>query len=273
MLLAETTNRFFSHRQVMEYSVACFFLDEKLSRNDYFNMSTHITAEKGMVAECVLLPGDPLRAEHIASTFFKNPVKYNETRGMYGFTGEWNGHRVSVQGTGMGMPSFSIYANELIDFFGCKKLIRVGTCGSNNKNLKLRDVFIAQSANTDSGMNTDRFGSSFHFAPVPSFSLMYKAYEEALKAGIPVTVGPCFSSDKFYDDRHEEKMAMMHKLGIMAEEMEAAELYTLGALKNVETIALFTVSDDILTGEQTTAKERQTTFNNMIEIALRSFFA
>ena len=273
MLLAETTNRFFSHRQVMEYSVACFFLDEKLSRNDYFNMSTNITAEKGMVAECVLLPGDPLRAEHIASTFFKNPVKYNETRGMYGFTGEWNGHRVSVQGTGMGMPSFSIYANELIDFFGCKKLIRVGTCGSNNKNLKLRDVFIAQSANTDSGMNTDRFGSSFHFAPVPSFSLMYKAYEEALKAGIPVTVGPCFSSDKFYDDRHEEKMAMMHKLGIMAEEMEAAELYTLGALKNVETLALFTVSDDILTGEQTTAKERQTTFNNMIEIALRSFFA
>ena len=273
MLLAETTNRFFSHRQVMEYSVACFFLDEKLSRNDYFNMSTHITAEKGMVAECVLLPGDPLRAEHIASTFFKNPVKYNETRGMYGFTGEWNGHRVSVQGTGMGMPSFSIYANELIDFFGCKKLIRVGTCGSNNKNLKLRDVFIAQSANTDSGMNTDRFGSSFHFAPIPSFSLMYKAYEEAVKAGIPVTVGPCFSSDKFYDDRHEEKMAMMHKLGIMAEEMEAAELYTLGALKNVETLALFTVSDDILTGEQTTAKERQTTFNNMIEIALRSFFA
>ena len=273
MLLAETTNRFFSHRQVMEYSVACFFLDEKLSRNDYFNMSTHITAEKGMVAECVLLPGDPLRAEHIASTFFKNPVKYNETRGMYGFTGEWNGHRVSVQGTGMGMPSFSIYANELIDFFGCKKLIRVGTCGSNNKNLKLRDVFIAQSANTDSGMNTDRFGSSFHFAPVPSFSLMYKAYEEAVKAGIPVTVGPCFSSDKFYDDRHEEKMAMMHKLGIMAEEMEAAELYTLGALKNVETLALFTVSDGILTGEQTTAKERQTTFNNMIEIALRSFFA
>ena len=273
MLLAETTNRFFSHRQVMEYSVACFFLDEKLSRNDYFNMSTHITAEKGMVAECVLLPGDPLRAEHIASTFFKNPVKYNETRGMYGFTGEWNGHRVSVQGTGMGMPSFSIYANELIDFFGCKKLIRVGTCGSNNKNLKLRDVFIAQSANTDSGMNTDRFGSSFHFAPVPSFSLMYKAYEEAVKAGIPVTVGPCFSSDKFYDDRHEEKMAMMHKLGIMAEEMEAAELYTLGALKNVETLALFTVSDDILSGEQTTAKERQTTFNNMIEIALRSFFA
>ena len=273
MLLAETTDRFFSSRQVMDYSMACFFLDEKLSRNDYFNMSTHITAEKGMVAECVLLPGDPLRAEHIASTFFKNPVKYNETRGMYGFTGEWNGHRVSVQGTGMGMPSFSIYANELIDFFGCKKLIRVGTCGSNNKNLKLRDVFIAQSANTDSGMNTDRFGASFHFAPVPSFSLMYKAYEEAVKAGIPVTVGPCFSSDKFYDDRHEEKMAMMHKLGIMAEEMEAAELYTLGALKNVETLALFTVSDDILTGEQTTAKERQTTFNNMIEIALRSFFA
>ena len=273
MLLAETTDRFFSSRQVMDYSMACFFLDEKHSRNDYFNMSTHITAEKGMVAECVLLPGDPLRAEHIASTFFKNPVKYNETRGMYGFTGEWNGHRVSVQGTGMGMPSFSIYANELIDFFGCKKLIRVGTCGSNNKNLKLRDVFIAQSANTDSGMNTDRFGASFHFAPVPSFSLMYKAYEEAAKAGIPVTVGPCFSSDKFYDDRHEEKMAMMHKLGIMAEEMEAAELYTLGALKNVETLALFTVSDDILTGEQTTAKERQTTFNNMIEIALRSFFA
>ena len=249
-----------------------FFLDSFPPSIHNFSMSTHITAEKGMVAVCVLLPGDPLRAEHIAKKFFKNPVRYNETRGMYGYTGEWNGHRVSVQGTGMGMPSFSIYANELIDFFGCRKLIRVGTCGSNNPDLKLRDVFIAQSANTDSGMNTDRFGSSFHFAPVPSFSLMYKAYEEAKKAGIPVTVGPCFSSDKFYDDRHDEKMATMQKLGIMAEEMEAAELYTLGALKKVETLALFTVSDDILTGAQTTAEERQTTFNNMIEIALRTFF-
>ena len=250
-----------------------FFLDENPCKKDDFTMSTHITAEKGMVAECVLLPGDPLRAEHIANKFFENPVRYNETRGMYGYTGTWNGHRVSVQGTGMGMPSFSIYANELIDFFGCRKLIRVGTCGSNNEKLKLRDVFIAQSANTDSGMNMDRFGSSFHYAPVPSFSLMYKAYEEAKKAGISVTVGPCFSSDKFYDDRHGEKMAIMQKFGIMAEEMEAAELYTLGALKNVETLALFTVSDDILTGEQTSAKERQTTFDNMIEIALRSFFA
>lgn len=236
-------------------------------------MSTHISAEKGMIAEHILLPGDPLRAKHIATKFFTDPVLYNETRGMYGYTGYWKGKRVSVQGTGMGMPSFSIYCNELIDFYGCKTLIRVGTCGTNSPLLKLRDVFIAQASNTDSGMNEDRFGSTFHYAPIPSFRLMKNAYDEANKKNIKVTVGPCFSSDKFYDDRHDEKMAMMQKLGIMAEEMESAELYTLGALKGVETLALFTVSDDILTGEKTTAKERETSFDEMIEIALDTLFA
>ena len=122
-------------------------------------------------------------------------------------------------------------------------------------------------------MNEDRFGSTFHYAPIPSFRLMKNAYDEASKKNIKVTVGPCFSSDKFYDDRHDEKMAMMQKLGIMAEEMESAELYTLGALKGVETLALFTVSDDILTGEKTTAKERETSFDEMIEIALDTLFA
>lgn len=236
-------------------------------------MSTHISAEKGMIAEAILLPGDPLRAKHIATTFFDNPVLYNETRGMYGYTGEWKGHRVSVQGTGMGMPSFSVYANELIDYYGCKRLIRVGTCGTNNSRLKVRDVFIAQSSCTDSGMNVDRFGSTFHYTPIPSFRLLKNAYDCALRKNMNVTVGPCFSSDKFYDDRHDEKMKLMQKLGIMAEEMESAELYTLGALKNVETLALFTVSDDIVSGEKTTAKERETTFNDMIEIALETLFS
>ncbi len=233
----------------------------------------HNSASKGQIAERILLPGDPLRAKHIAETYFDNPVCYNETRGMLGFTGYWKGERVSVQGTGMGMPSFSIYANELIDVYGCRTLIRVGTCGTNSPRLGVRDVFIAQAAATDSGMNSDRFGLTFHYAPVPSFSLMKTAYDIAVEKGVRVTVGECFSSDAFYDDRHGEKMKMMQKLGIMAEEMESAELYTLGALKGVETLALFTVSDNILTGEGTSAEERQKNFNTMIEIALDTLIA
>lgn len=228
----------------------------------------HISAERGDIAERILLPGDPLRAKHIASTFLENAVCYNETRGMLGYTGYYKGERVSVQGTGMGMPSFSIYCNELISEYGCKRLIRVGTCGTNSTSLNLRDIFIAQAAATDNAMNTDRFGSTFHFAPIPSFILLKNAYEAALKRGLKVTVGECFSSDSFYDDRHSEKMATMKRLNIMAEEMESAELYTLGALKGVETLALFTVSDNILTGESTSSKEREKNFNDMILVAL-----
>ncbi len=228
----------------------------------------HNSAQKGQIAERILLPGDPLRAKHIAETYFENPVLYNSTRGMLGYTGSWKGRKVSVQGTGMGMPSFSIYANELIDVYGCRRLIRVGTCGTNSPKLNVRDVFIAQAAATDNAMNSDRFGVTFHYAPVPSFSLMKSAYDIACARGVNVTVGECFSSDAFYDERHDEKMALMHRLGIMAEEMESAELYTLGALKGVETLALFTVSDNILTGEGASAEERQLSFNTMIEIAL-----
>lgn len=232
-------------------------------------MSTpHNSASRGDIAERILLPGDPLRAKHIAETYFENPVLYNETRGMLGYTGYWKGKKVSVQGTGMGMPSFSIYANELIDVYLCRRLIRVGTCGTNSPLLNVRDVFIAQAAATDSGINSDRFGLTFHYAPIPSFALMRSAYEIACEKGVNVTVGECFSSDAFYDERHGEKMAVMHRLGIMAEEMESAELYTLGAMKGVETLALFTVSDNILTGEVTSAEERQKSFNTMIEIAL-----
>ncbi len=235
--------------------------------------TAHNSAGKGEIAERILLPGDPLRAKHIAETYFDNPVCYNETRGMLGFTGCWKGERVSVQGTGMGMPSFSIYASELIDVYGCRKLIRVGTCGTNSPHLGLRDIFIAQAAATDNGMNSDRFGLTFHYAPIPSFSLMKTAYDIAVEKGVKVTVGECFSSDAFYDERHGEKMKIMQKLGIMAEEMESAELYTLGALKGVDTLALFTVSDNILTGEGTSAGERQKNFNTMIEIALDTLIA
>lgn len=236
-------------------------------------MSTHINAKRGEVAEHVLLPGDPLRAKHIAEKFFKKPTEYNNTRGMLGYTGEWKGNRVSVQGMGMGIPSFSIYCNELINDFGAKRLIRVGTCGTNNDKLKLRDIFIAKGASTDSAMNEDRFGQAFHYAPTPSFNLLYNAYSIAKKKGMSVTVGDAFSSDKFYDDRHEEKMKIMHSLGIMAEEMESVELYTLGALKGVETLAIFTVSDDIPHGIATTAEERETGFDGMVEIALETLFS
>lgn len=236
-------------------------------------MSTHINAKRGDIAEYVLLPGDPLRAKHIAKKFFTKSVEYSNTRGMLGFTGEWNGNRLSVQGMGMGIPSFSIYCNELIDAFGAKRLIRIGTCGTNSEKLKLRDIFIAKSASTDSSMNEDRFGSTFHYAPTPSFNLLYNAYNIAKSMGMNVTVGDAFSSDKFYDDRHEEKMKIMHSLGIVAEEMESVELYTLGALKNVETLALFTVSDDILHGVNTTSEERESGFDGMVKIALETLFS
>ncbi len=235
-------------------------------------MSIHIVTKADQVAETVLLPGDPLRAEHIANTYFSDVVRYNEVRGMYGFTGTYKGERVSVQGTGMGMPSFSIYAQELIQSYGAKRLVRVGTCGTMSEKLALRDVLLVQSSDTDSGMNTDRFGQSYHFAPTPSFSLLYGAYQKAEELNIPVVVGSVLTSDQFYDDRGAEKLAIAQKVGTMAVEMESCELYTLGRLYNVETLTLLTVSDSLLSGEQLPPLDRQTTFNSMIELALETLF-
>jgi len=235
-------------------------------------MSIHIVAPQGSIAETVLLPGDPLRAEHIATTCLTEVVRYNEIRGMWGFTGFWKGHRVSVQGTGMGMPSFSIYAHELIKDHGARRLVRIGTCGTMSERLKLRDVLIVQATDCDSGMNVSRFGS-YQFAPTASFDLLRRAYEKAIELSIPAQVGNVFTSDQFYDLKGKEKMALSQSVGTMAIEMESCELYTLARLYGVEALTLLTVSDSLLSGEEVPPKERQTTFDSMVLLALSTLFA
>ncbi len=230
-------------------------------------MSTHIGAKTGEIAEAVLLPGDPLRAKFIAENFLENPVCYNEIRGMYGFTGTYKGKRVSVQGTGMGQPSLSIYVNELFRFYGVQKAIRVGTTGAVQESTNLRDIIIAMSACSDSALNVHRFGGRL-FAPTASFNLVKKAYDVALAKGITPLVGPVTSSDTFYDD--EESWKLWARYGILGIEMEAAELYTLAAKFGREALALLTVSDHIAKGTSTTSEERQTTFRGMMEIALET---
>ena len=230
-------------------------------------MSTHIGAKPGEIADAVLLPGDPLRAKFIAETYLENPVCYNEIRGMYGFTGTWKGKKISVQGTGMGQPSLSIYVNELFRFYGVQKAMRVGTAGAVSEAANLRDVVIAMSACTDSALNTNRFGGR-HFAPTASFALVKRAYEAACAKGITPLVGSVTSSDMFYDDKSSWKL--WAEYGILAIEMEAAELYTLAAQFKREALAILTISDHIAKGTSTTAEERQTTFRDMMEIALET---
>lgn len=227
----------------------------------------HNHANPGEIADKILLPGDPMRARFIAENFLENPVCYNDVRGMYGFTGNYKGKRVSVQGTGMGMPSMHIYASELMEVYGVKNLIRVGTCGGLKSSVHLKDVVIAMGATTDSNMNRDRFGS-ISFAPTASFELLRKAYEEAQKQGINAFVGNVFTSDKFYDDRGKEKNDLVASYGVAAVDMETCELYTLAAKHQVNALTMLTVSDDLVTGECCTAEERQNTFQDMIRIAL-----
>ncbi|MCI5523765.1 MAG: purine-nucleoside phosphorylase [Spirochaetales bacterium] len=228
-------------------------------------MSTHINAPEGAIADSVLLPGDPLRAKFIAENFLENAVCYNEVRGMYGFTGTYKGKRVSVQGTGMGQPSLSIYVNELFQFYGVQKAVRVGTCGAVRKDIALREVILAQGACSDSGLNTMRF-NGLHFAPIADFELLKNAYDACCALGLKANVGNVVSSDMFYDPKSNWKL--WAEYGAMGIEMEAAELYTLAAKFNRKALAVLTVSDHILLGGETTAEERQTTFTNMIKIAL-----
>lgn len=231
-------------------------------------MSTpHNEAKNGDIADKILLPGDPLRAKFIAENFLDNPVCYNQVRGMYGYTGTYKGKRISVQGTGMGVPSISIYVNELMMEYGVKRFIRVGTCGSIQEELKIKDVVIAMTASTDSNMNHDRFGT-ISYGPTASFELLYKAYTKANEKNINVKVGGIYTSDKFYDDRLHEKMKLMSDYGVLAVDMETSELYTLAAKYHVDALTLLTVSDSIITGEKSTPEERQTSFQDMIVLAL-----
>ncbi|TCP57581.1 purine-nucleoside phosphorylase [Tumebacillus sp. BK434] len=229
-------------------------------------MTVHIGAKEGQIAETILLPGDPLRAKYIAETFLEGAELYNEVRGMYGFTGTYKGKRISVQGTGMGIPSISIYAHELINGYGVQNLIRVGTCGAYQKDIKVRDMILAMSASTDSAVNKHRFGG-LEYAPTASFDLLYRAYENAKKENMPVAVGNVFTSDTFYNDTRDV-INLMASYNTLAVEMETAALYTLAAKFDRKALAILTVSDHLITGEETTSEERQLTFNQMIKVAL-----
>lgn len=229
-------------------------------------MSVHIGAKKGDIAETILLPGDPLRAKHVAETFLQDAVCYNEVRGMYGFTGFYNGKRVSVQGTGMGIPSASIYINELIREYDVKNLIRIGTAGSLQPHIHVKDVVIALAASTNSAVNWNRFRGS-DFAPTADFDLLLKAYHAAKDLNIPIKAGNVLSSDEFYDDDPDfyKKWA---EYGVLCVEMETAALYTIAAKYGAKALGIFTISDSLVTKEACSAEERQHSFSDMVKIAL-----
>ncbi|MGC4111173.1 MAG: purine-nucleoside phosphorylase [Nocardioides sp.] len=231
-------------------------------------MSTHIGAAPGDVAPVVLMPGDPLRAKWIAETFLEDPQCYTQVRGMLGFTGTWQGRRVSVQGSGMGQPSLAIYATELFREYDVQAIVRVGSCGALTEALAVRDVVIASGACTDSSMNRITF-EGLDYAPVADFGLLRAAVEDAERRGTRVHVGLLFSSDSFYASR-PELAARMVDYGVLAVEMEASALYTIAAREGRRALAICTVSDHVVTGEETTAAEREQTFGEMVEIALRA---
>lgn len=229
-------------------------------------MSVHIEAKKGQIAETILLPGDPLRAKWIAETFFENPVCFNKVRNMFGYTGTYKGKRISTMGTGMGVPSISIYAHELINEYGVKNLIRVGSAGSYQKHIEIRDIVLAMAASSNSGVNELRFGGA-DYAPTADFGLFQKAVEAAKLKNIPLKAGNVFTSDEFYADDFES-YKKWSKFGVLCVEMESAGLYTVAAQHNVHALSILTISDSLVTGERTSSIERETTFKGMIEIAL-----
>ncbi|WP_309069108.1 purine-nucleoside phosphorylase [Microbacterium sp.] len=233
-------------------------------------MSTHIAAQPGQIAPTVLFPGDPLRAKWIAENFLEAAELYSETRGMLGFTGTWRGHRISVQGSGMGQPSMAIYANELFDAYDVQTVVRVGSCGALTERVGLRDIIIANGACTDSAINRVRFHGQ-DYAPVADFSLLRAAVEagEEMPLQSRVHVGLLFSSDQFYSTRPELTEPFVAH-GALAVEMETSGLYTLAAYRRRRALSICTVSDHLVTGEETTALEREQTFGDMVEIALRA---
>lgn len=229
-------------------------------------MSYHIGAQNGDIAERILLPGDPLRAKFIAENFLQEVTCYNQVRGMFGFTGLYKGQRVSVQGTGMGIPSISIYANELMRDFGCQELIRIGTAGSMREDIKVNDVLMASVASTNSNTMLRTF-NGLNFSAGADFDLMKRADLTAESLGIPMKVVNVLSSDTFYNDdpKWYETWA---KYGVAAVEMEASALYMLAAKYNRKALCLLTISDHIITGEMNTSEDREKRLTDMIQIAL-----
>ena len=238
-------------------------------------MTFHIGAKPGEIAETVLLPGDPYRARWAAQTFLQDAVLVNEVRGMLGYTGTWRGHPVTIHGTGMGMPSMSIYANELIRDYGAQTLIRIGSAGALQHHVKVRDVVLAQACCT-AGSPSRTIFRELNFAPVADFGLLKAAHDAGLAIGaargIGIHAGAIYSSDTFYDER-QDLSDQMQRHGVLAVEMEAAELYTLAARYGRRALAVMTISDHILTDEALPADQRETSFGDMVEIALTAAFA
>lgn len=229
-------------------------------------MSLHLNAEQGAIAETVLLPGDPLRAKWIAETFLKDSFCYNQVRGMHGYTGTYKGKRVSVQGTGMGIPSTMIYVNELINDYGAQQLIRVGSAGSYQKDLHLNDIVVAMSASTNSSLNKGRFGHAT-FAPTADAGLFVKAMELAREKGIAVRAGNILSNDVFYEEG-PDTYKKWSDYGVLCVEMETAAIYSLAAKYKRKALSLLTISDSLITKEEMSQEDRERSFNEMMEIAL-----
>ncbi len=244
------------------------YIYNKIKR--YYNgvMSFHIGAQKGDIADTILLPGDPMRAKFIAERYFENPLRYNEIRGMLGYTGTYKGKRISVQGTGMGVPSISIYVNELIRDYGVSTLMRVGSCGSIHPSLDLRHVILAVGASTDSATNAYRFGGR-DYCPSASFTLLRRAAEAAEKNNITYHAGDVFTTDLFYHD-DPDYWKDWASYGVLAIEMETTALYTLAAKYGARALSILTVSDNILTGGAVPPEDREKTFTDMMEIALEA---
>lgn len=231
-------------------------------------MSVHISATKGQIAESVLMPGDPLRAKFIAENYLTDIEQYNTVRNMFGYTGLYKGKKISVQGSGMGIPSIMIYANELYSEYDVQRIIRVGSAGAMKREVNVRDIVLAQGATTDSSILTNIFQGQVSYAPIASFRLLDKAYHKAIEMNLPVHVGNILSSDRFYNaELNKQKLA---DYGILAVEMEAAGLYALAAQHNREALSILTISDHLLTGEETTSQEREQTFRSMMELALET---
>lgn len=229
-------------------------------------MSAHIDAKKGDIAEIVLLPGDPLRARWIAETFLDNSKCYSEVRGMLGYTGTYEGTKVSVQGSGMGIPSTLIYTHELIHEYGVKKIIRVGTAGSYQADVKIRDIVLAISASTSSSINNSPFDNQ-SYAPTASFDLLRRAVHYAETNDIPFKAGNILSEDKFYNE-DPERYKLWASYGVLCAEMESAGLYTIAAKNKVEALSILTISDSKVTGEHCTHQERESDFEQMVRMAL-----
>lgn len=228
----------------------------------------HMNAEPGEFAETVLMPGDPLRAQYIAETYLEGSRQVSEVRNMLGFTGEYKGSTVSVMAHGMGIPSASIYCTELIRDYGVKRILRVGSCGTVHPDVKLRDIVIAMGASTDSGVNRMRFGGH-DLAAIASFNLLRRAVRVAEKRGLSFHVGNVFSADLFYS-ADPTQLELMKRNNILGVEMETAGIYAIAAELGAEALAICTVSDDIKSGEALSPVKRQTTFDEMIELALEA---